>query len=112
MAREVPGLLQQQMDTLIDIPLADWSPADRDQYRKRRALIRELRSGLEKPSARKPNEIGPTVPPWRDCLSRRPGASRARTVGFFSLSWSPLKGPRPPGRRPTEWAGSPLMAPR
>ncbi len=54
-AREVTGLLQQQMDTLIDIPLADWSPEDWDQYRKRRSLIRELRSGLEKPSGRKPN---------------------------------------------------------
>jgi hypothetical protein len=54
-AREVTGLLQQQMDTLIDIPLADWLPGEWEQYRKRRALIRELRSELEKPSGGEPN---------------------------------------------------------
>jgi hypothetical protein len=54
-AREVTGLLQQQMDTLVDIPPADWSPGEWDQYRKRRALIRELRSDLENPSRGQPN---------------------------------------------------------
>jgi hypothetical protein len=54
-AQEVTGLLQQQMDTLIDIPLADWSPGEWDQYRRRRALIRELRSELEKTSHGRPN---------------------------------------------------------
>ena len=54
-ALEVTGLLQQQMDTLIDIPLADWSPIEWDQYRRRRALIRELRSELEKTSHGRPN---------------------------------------------------------
>jgi hypothetical protein len=54
-ALEVTGLLQQQMDTLIDIPLADWSPAEWDQYRRRRGLIRELRSELEKTSPVRPN---------------------------------------------------------
>jgi hypothetical protein len=54
-ALEVTGLLQQQMDTLIDIPLADWSPGEWDQYRRRRGLIRELRSELEKTSRGRPN---------------------------------------------------------
>jgi hypothetical protein len=54
-ALEVTGLLQQQMDTLIDIPLADWSPVEWDQYRRRRGLIRELRSELEKTSRGRPN---------------------------------------------------------
>jgi hypothetical protein len=54
-ALEVTGLLQQQMDTLIDIPLADWSPVEWDQYRRRRGLIRELRSELEKTSPVRPN---------------------------------------------------------
>ena len=54
-AREVTGLLQQQMDTLIDISLADWSPVEWDQYRKRRALVRELRSELEQTSSGQPN---------------------------------------------------------
>jgi hypothetical protein len=54
-ALEVTGLLQQQMDTLIDIPLADWSPVEWDQYRRRRGLIRELRSELEKTSPGRPN---------------------------------------------------------
>jgi len=54
-ALEVTGLLQQQMDTLIDIPLADWSPGEWDQYRRRRGLIRELRLELEKTSRGRPN---------------------------------------------------------
>jgi hypothetical protein len=54
-AREVAGLLQQQMDTLIDVPLADWLPGEWEQYQKRRALIGELRSELEKPSGSEPN---------------------------------------------------------
>ena len=54
-ARQVTELLQQQMDRLIDIPLADWSPGEWEEYRKRRALIRELRSELEKASAGRPN---------------------------------------------------------
>jgi len=54
-AREVTGLLQQQMDALIDVPLTDWSPGEWDQYRKRRVLIRQLRSELEKPNGDRPN---------------------------------------------------------
>lgn len=53
--RKVTGLLQQQMDALIDAPLADWSPGEWDQYRRRRVLIRQLRTELEKPNGGRPN---------------------------------------------------------
>ncbi len=46
-AQQVSRLLQQQMDKLVDIPLAEWSQNEWDDYRGRRKAIRKLRAELE-----------------------------------------------------------------
>jgi hypothetical protein len=47
LAHQVSQLLQQQMDKLVDVPLADWSLDEWDKYRERRKVIRKLRTELE-----------------------------------------------------------------
>jgi len=49
LARQVSQLLQQQMDKLVDVPLAEWSQNEWDGYRGRREAIRKLRAELECP---------------------------------------------------------------
>ena len=54
-AHQVSQLLQQQMDKLVDVPLADWSAGEWEKYRERRGAIRKLRTELEAYKADEPS---------------------------------------------------------